>query len=368
MYRLAVIYTVCVSILCYVHIIMALSSNQISSSFIDSASSKEDGRMTRSKSIATICRSYSGLTKKQRQICRRSPDVTAAAIKGIDTAVLECQHQMVNRRWNCSSLVTRSGNPFKAKIMKRGFSETAFVRAIISAGILLQVTRSCSMGSLRSCGCDTSYSGRGDGFEWGGCSHDTGYGEKFCAEFVDSMDKSRDSRSRMNVHNNKAGRLLVINDTKKQCKCHGMSGSCEVMTCWQQTPHYRDVAYKLLKKYNNAVEVRPRNSNNGQLEVVSNRVNSNSKGRNSPSPTDLVYLERSPDFCTPDSSVGSPGTKGRYCNRTSMDYDGCDSMCCGRGYNVSLKESIEWCNCTFHWCCFVKCRQCSTQEWVNQCK
>lgn len=66
-------------LLFYLYRALALSSNQIPSTFMDPPE-KED-RSPRSKSIANICRSYAGLTKKQKQICRRSPDVTEAAIK-----------------------------------------------------------------------------------------------------------------------------------------------------------------------------------------------------------------------------------------------------------------------------------------------
>ena len=37
-----------------------------------------------------------------------------------------------------------------------------------------------------------------------------------------------------------------------QCKCHGMSGSCEVRTCWKAAPDFRRVGDFLKKKYNKA--------------------------------------------------------------------------------------------------------------------
>ncbi|PIK51464.1 hypothetical protein BSL78_11638 [Apostichopus japonicus] len=251
--------------------------------------------------------------------------------------------------------------------MNAGFRETAFIYAITTAAVTHSVARACSEGSISTCSCaDRNKGPSGDDWEWGGCSDNAVYGHRFARKFVDSGERGKDSRNLMNIHNNEAGRRMVEHNTIKQCKCHGMSGSCELKTCWKQTPQFRDVANKLVEKYNDAMQVRPRNSNSGQLETVSNHVNV--RGRNSPASQELIYLERSPDFCTPDASVGSAGTRGRYCNKTSTGYDGCDSMCCGRGYNVSLKESVEWCNCTFHWCCFVKCRKCHTEEWVNQCK
>ena len=79
---------------------------------------------------------------------------------------------------------------------------------MISASVLYHVTRSCSMGKLRGCGCDTRYSGSGDDFEWGGCSHDINFGERFAVAFLDSREMGSDPNSKMNLHNNKAGRVV----------------------------------------------------------------------------------------------------------------------------------------------------------------
>ncbi|KAF4520643.1 hypothetical protein B566_EDAN007509, partial [Ephemera danica] len=44
----------------------------------------------------------------------------------------------------------------------------------------------------------------------------------------------------MNLHNNEAGRRAVIKRTKVTCKCHGVSGSCSLITCWQQLAPFRE--------------------------------------------------------------------------------------------------------------------------------
>ncbi|PVD35422.1 hypothetical protein C0Q70_02384 [Pomacea canaliculata] len=73
---------------------------------------------------------------------------------------------------------------------------------------------------------------------------------------------------------------------------------------------------------------------------------------------DLVYMASSPDFCEADPKLGSLGTHGRVCNKTSKAIDGCDLLCCGRGYLTRKVKVVERCKCKFHWCCVVKCKQC----------
>lgn len=87
-----------------------------------------------------------------------------------------------------------------------------------------------------------------------------------------------------------------------------------------------------------------------------------------PTPEDLVYLEESPNYCIRDPSVGSLGTQGRVCNRTSHDMDGCNLMCCGRGYNTMKITLKERCECKFHWCCHVECKTCIRSVDVHTCK
>ncbi|OAD59026.1 Protein Wnt-10a [Eufriesea mexicana] len=47
---------------------------------------------------AVVCNGIPGLTKEQRELCHRNPDVTVAAIKGLQMAISECQHQFMWHR------------------------------------------------------------------------------------------------------------------------------------------------------------------------------------------------------------------------------------------------------------------------------
>lgn len=86
-----------------------------------------------------------------------------------------------------------------------------------------------------------------------------------------------------------------------------------------------------------------------------------------PTPKDLVYLEPSPGFCEKNPRLGILGTSGRQCNETSLGVDGCDLMCCGRGYRTQEVIVVERCACTFHWCCEVKCKTCRMKRTIHTC-
>ena len=83
---------------------------------------------------------------------------------------------------------------------------------------------------------------------------------------------------------------------KKECKCHGVSGSCTTRTCWNAMQEFRRVGDYLKMKYNGATQVMMKQSGKGL--VVANK---NHKG---PTKSDLVYLENSPDYCLQDYTTG----------------------------------------------------------------
>ena len=83
--------------------------------------------------------------------------------------------------------------------------------------------------------------------------------------------------------------------------------------------------------------------------------------------TDLVYLKSSPDYCEFDVKRGSLGTHGRECDHRSPGIDGCELMCCNRGYTTRKEKRVERCKCKFHWCCFVECEECVREVEVSVC-
>ncbi|XP_068621480.1 protein Wnt-10a [Battus philenor] len=327
---------------------------------------------------ALTCRLVGGLTREQRAVCHEEPDTAAIAFEGLQMAVKECQHQFRWHRWNCSSLMAKSTNPHGSAIMKRGIREAAFLYALTAAGVAHAIARACAQGRLLSCGCDplgyrASHDPRGraraNKWEWSGCSHNLGYGIVFSKKFLDAREQVDDLQSKINVHNNNAGRFILSSHMEVRCKCHGLSGSCQLRTCWRATPDFRIVASTIKKQYRKALLVAQDELNNG-MSVLRGRPRGRRRNRAKPAPkTSLLFFEKSPSFCEPDPRLDSSGTSGRICRigRTSRT-GSCDLLCCGRGHALIRRSSIKPCNCTFHWCCRVDCEKCHDDKWIAMCK
>lgn len=83
---------------------------------------------------------------------------------------------------------------------------------------------------------------------------------------------------------------------KTECKCHGVSGSCALRTCWLAMSDFRQTGDYLRKKYNAAVEVMMNQDGTGFM-VADRDYKRTTKN-------DLVYIENSPDYCLMDRSAG----------------------------------------------------------------
>uniref|UniRef100_A0A183J720 Protein Wnt n=1 Tax=Soboliphyme baturini TaxID=241478 RepID=A0A183J720_9BILA len=131
----------------------------------------------------------------------------------------------------------------------------------------------------------------------------------------------------------------VKKNVVKQCKCHGVSGSCTTRTCWEAIPNFRVIGNDLREKYDHALHVIVNPDGAALMPAEERRFDSVSGWRKpykrqAVNKVELVYFEPSPDYCDNDIRTGSLGTAGRQCNLTSSGPDSCDVMCCGRGYDT----------------------------------
>ncbi|CAA9997655.1 unnamed protein product [Nesidiocoris tenuis] len=322
-----------------------------------------------------VCGRMGGLTKRQREICRATPETMLAISDGIRIAMDECHRQFSNHRWNCSSINFKYPMGYLITV---GSREAALTYAMVSGGVAYAVARACARGELRSCGCQVTNSemsgqssngktstdkpskrAAGASWKWRGCGVDVDFGVKMARRFLDAREIESDARSQMNLHNNKAGRMAVKNNMVQSCKCHGMSGSCSMKTCWKGLPHIQRIGNYLMDKYYRAR--RTRWSRSSGLRTA--RRNLKPRG------SDLIYLDASPNYCQANSQLGTLGTKGRTCNKsTTTDLASCNVLCCGRGYNTHQYFKPTRCNCKFHWCCYVECQTCNELVQIHTCK
>lgn len=156
---------------------------------------------------------------------------------------------------------------------------------------------------------------------------------------------------------------------QQECKCHGMSGSCTVRTCWMRLPSFRMVGDFLKDRFDGASRVVYANkgSNRASHRADPRHLEPENAAHKLPSVRDLVYFEKSPNFCSYNGKTGTHGTSGRTCNSSSPALDGCELLCCGRGYKTRTEQVTERCHCTFHWCCHVSCLNCTSTQTVHQC-
>lgn len=110
---------------------------------------------------------------------------------------------------------------------------------------------------------------------------------------------------------------------KIHCKCHGLSGSCQLRTCWKSAPEFHIVGKELMRLFRNAILVDQSNLASSELIINSNQFGQRKAKHNNsyiskksynkqilneePNEKSLFYYRRSPNFCEADSSFDIPG-------------------------------------------------------------
>ncbi|KAG5854960.1 hypothetical protein ANANG_G00043610 [Anguilla anguilla] len=189
------------------------------------------------------------LTRRQKRLCRREPGLAETLRESVRLSLLECRYQFRNERWNCSL-------DGRGSLLKRGFKETAFLLAVSSAALTHALAKACSSGRMERCTCDDSPDlEHREAWQWGICGDNLKYSTKFLKNFLGQKRVSKDLRAQIDSHNINVGVRAVKSGLKTTCKCHGVSGSCAVRTCWKQLSPFHDTGRLLKFRYDSAVRV-----------------------------------------------------------------------------------------------------------------
>ena len=152
---------------------------------------------------------------------------------------------------------------------------------------------------------------------------------------------------------------MVRLSLKKECKCHGVTGSCEYKTCWRSLAPFDEVGQQLKLKYRHAVRV---SLVKGILKEVKTKKIAARRDKK------LVYLDNSPDFCVRNVTAGSLGVLGRTCSEDG-GVDKCVSLCDScrlRSRTVEHSKQVP-CRCKFVWCCSIQCKECTKRYSITTC-
>lgn len=229
-------------------------------------------------------------------------------------AIDECQSRFSSNRWNCSlavvmqqrgHLAANSSGPAPGDLqvfgefMRHSIRERSYLNAITSAALAHAMTKACSQGELpEECSCDRrirSKSNRGK-VEWTACSDDIDYGARFSRDWTDTTSNESDTSTMINTHNNEVGRRVFKSATDITCTCQGGDGTglCQTKKCWKHLSPFTEIGDELLRRYESATHVQLSNRDPQKLRPVR-------RGVRKPKRKDLVFIDESPDYCSPDN-------------------------------------------------------------------
>merc|ERR1712071_590175 len=265
------------------------------------------------KSSAQLCAKLF-LTRRQRHMCLQGGDgLPQVLFEAIRISASFCQQQFQYEPWNCTLSTF-----YRLQTLKRAYRETAALEAFSAAGVKHAVSRGCAAGRLRKCHCAEAGNmvETRQTWKWGGCGDNLSYGHSFTTKFLgggpikstrktkwkerkigkqngrhpaklqrwkqptstnvgsavttDSSKRQRKNvkrnktsdgdvdlllRRRISRHNNAVGSKIVERLVNRTCKCHGVSGSCTMQTCWNQLAHFSEAARSIKLKYERTVMI-----------------------------------------------------------------------------------------------------------------
>ena len=309
---------------------------------------------------ATIakCQDVYDLSYSQRRFCRFNPQLLPL-IEAAESATLrECQFLFKKQLWNCTGFGVLSSS-YTREIAT---PETAFQVSLMSAILTKKVAQACKEGDITLCSCGIGATlPRDDKVSYyRSCSENIQFGMTVSKKFLDEAERDRGSglRQLVRLQNLEVGRTVLSRLTSSvgpRCRCHGLSGTCSIKSCWTATATVQSIGNELLKKYDNPCKVTLAPANPYTLALTLKPICDKDIDSEM-----LIYSDTSPDYCQPDPAKGSYGTRGRECNPLAppSSPDSCTSLCCGRGFMSRKEEVVYSCNCRVEYCCRVNCDVC----------
>jgi len=127
---------------------------------------------------------------------------------------------------------------------------------------------------------------------------------------------------------------------KKECRCHGVSGSCELQICRLRPAKLTDISSEIyLNTYKNARYIQ-------SIDYIKFEEKNQ-----------LIYARKSINYCRSNTFIDYQGIKqGREC----FSNEGCEQVCCNKGYEVLTEmKLITNCHCFFSWNIVnIQCKPC----------
>jgi len=311
------------------------------------------------------CARSMGLTSsKQIRACKNNINLMPFVEESIQLVKSECKEQFAQRIWDCSSIEKAPKFGFD---LRSDTKESAFVYALASAAMTFTISKACFSGKLFGCSCSNkpifvqaSKANQVRQSDFGACPDITLKGIKFSRQFAFAELKKKHSKNPINQqrqkikkHNIKLGGQVVRDLQSINCRCHGVTGACQLKHCMKRLPTFPEVATRLFKMYEKAVQIDLRQQRSGGKKFAA-------RGK-------LVYADSSPNYCIADESLGTSGTTGRECLLSGAGNQSCEKLCCGQGYKRQRIETVENCRCKYVWCCYVKCEVCKSSRLQYTC-
>ncbi|KAI3385523.1 hypothetical protein SNEBB_008269 [Seison nebaliae] len=348
-----------------------------------------------------LCDRSVNLSWKQKRFCHQFPFHLIVISESIAQSIELCQKRFENKPWNCTVYgnIDHIFGPAKIENTK----EIAYVRALTTASIIINLAESCAEGRLsNTCGCllrnaPMKFSGS---VEWNRCSDNIWYANKFYRYFSRIFSESSNNnktkisltnqtsfrsaihRSRrfnkretsnddINNFNKDLGRQIATRSMALRCACiQWYYGKCVKNRCAYRVTSVKSLERRLTQLYDQAVHF----TTLRQLRTFKNHRQRRGEIHYKP----LIYSEESPNYCEKNRKFGWPGVHGRVCFKNDMSVDGfksinvaqiesnCSQACCGK-FSQTLRKIQYKCDCKFQWCCQLKCKICERLSLTYTC-